>query len=184
MIVILAGLPGTGKSTLARALAERVQGAVLDKDVIRAALFGARLVEYSQEQDDFVQEVMLQTAAWLLERDRRLTVVLDGRTFSRRYQRARAIGFCREIGAEWAMLECICAEETALRRLAEDAARGSHPAANRTPELYFAVREAWEPIEDSRAVLETDRNLESCVEEALAYIKKCEEKASYTDEHG
>ena len=41
MIVIMAGLPGTGKSTLARALAQRLAGAVLDKDEIRAALFAA-----------------------------------------------------------------------------------------------------------------------------------------------
>ena len=39
MIVIMAGLPGTGKSTLAQALAQRLPGAVLDKDAIRAALF-------------------------------------------------------------------------------------------------------------------------------------------------
>jgi predicted kinase len=170
MIVMLAGLPGTGKSTLARALAERLSGAVLDKDVIRAALFAPALVEYSQEQDDFVQEVMLQTAAWLLARNPSMTVLLDGRTYSRRYQRDRVRGFCAEIGAEWAMIECVCAEATAVRRLAEDAARGTHPAANRTPELYFAVREAWEPIEEARVVVDTDAPLERCLEQALESV--------------
>ena len=66
MIVIMAGLPGTGKSTLARALAQRLPGAVLDKDAIRAALFQPAYVEYSPAQDDFCQEIMLQTAAYLL----------------------------------------------------------------------------------------------------------------------
>ncbi len=38
-IVIMAGLPGTGKSTISRALAAESSGVVLDKDSIRAALF-------------------------------------------------------------------------------------------------------------------------------------------------
>lgn len=170
MIVILAGLPGTGKSTMARALAERLGGAVLDKDVIRAALFEPGRVEYSREQDDFVQEIMQRTAAWLLAKNPRLTVFLDGRTFSRRYQRERAIRFCAEIGAEWRMIECVCTEETAVRRLAEAAARHDHPAANRTPELYFEVRKAWEPIEEPRLVADTDASLDASIQQALAYL--------------
>src|SRR5689334_7010040 len=63
MIVMMAGLPGSGKSTVARAIAQRLPGTVLDKDVIRAALFDPARIEYSQEQDDFCQEIMLQTAA-------------------------------------------------------------------------------------------------------------------------
>jgi adenylylsulfate kinase len=172
MIVILAGLPGTGKSTLARAVAKRVGGAVLDKDVIRAALFEPGRVEYSQRQDDFVQEIMLQTAAWLLAKDPKLVVLLDGRTFSRRYQRERAIGYSTEIGTEWRMIECVCTEETAVRRLAEDVARAIHPAANRTPELYYEVRKAWETIEEPRLVIDTDAELESCMGQALAFLER------------
>src|ERR1051326_189580 len=97
MVAIMAGLPGTGKSTLARALAARLAGVVLDKDIIRAALFPPSHVEYSPVQDDFCQEVMLQTTAYLLARDASLHVFLDGRTFSRRYQRERAIEFCSQI---------------------------------------------------------------------------------------
>jgi len=133
MIVIMAGLPGTGKSTLARALAQRLPGAVLDKDVIRAALFQPAHVEYSPAQDDFCQEIMLQTASYQLAKDAELHVLLDGRTFSRRYQRERVIEFCTQVGTTWAMLECVCAEQTALGRLAEAVAQKTHPAANRTP---------------------------------------------------
>jgi predicted kinase len=170
MIVIMAGLPGTGKSTLARALAQGLPGAVLDKDVIRAALFEPGLVEYSLAQDDFCQEIMLQTAGYLLAKHAELHVLLDGRTFSRRYQRERVIEFCEKVGTAWAVLECVCAEQAALRRLAEAVARKIHPATNRTPELYRQIQKAWEPIDPPKLVIDTDTNLESCVDQALRYL--------------
>jgi predicted kinase len=170
MIVIMAGLPGTGKSTLAQALAQRLSGAVLDKDSIRASLFQPAYVEYSQSQDDFCQEIMLQTAAYLLSKHADLKVLLDGRTFSRRYQRDRVIEFCSQAGTTWAMLECVCSEATALGRIAEAVAANSHLAANRTAELYREIRKAWEPIDQPKLVIDTDETLESCVDRAVHYL--------------
>jgi predicted kinase len=171
MIVMMAGLPGTGKSTLARVLAERLPGAVLDKDTIRAALFQPADIEYSLAQDDFCQAIMLQTAAYLLNENPELHILLDGRTFSRRYQRERVMEFCAQVGTTWAMVECECTEQSALRRLAEAAARKSHVAANRTPELYHRIREAWEPSEEPKLVVNTDASLEVGLERALGYLK-------------
>jgi predicted kinase len=170
MIVIMAGLPGTGKSTVARELAHRLRGVVLDKDAIRAALFAPAQVEYSLTQDDFCQEIMLRTAAYLLAKDSEIPILLDGRTFSRRYQRQQVIEFCRQIGTTWAILECVCTEQTALRRLAEAMAQKTHPAANRTPELYHQIRNLWEPIDPPKLVLDTDSKLDSCVDVALVYL--------------
>jgi adenylylsulfate kinase-like enzyme len=47
--VIMAGLPGTGKSTLSRNLADQLNGIVLDKDLVRDALFGENWTEYSRQ---------------------------------------------------------------------------------------------------------------------------------------
>src|ERR1019366_431397 len=157
MIVMMAGLPGAGKSTLARALAERLDGMVLDKDAVRAALFEPRFVEYSVEQDDFCMEILLETVAYLLKKHSGLHLLLDGRTFSKRYQRARVIEFCAQAGTTWAIVECVCSEETALSRLSEG--RESHIAKNRTAELYREIREGWDPIAEPSLVVNTDQDL-------------------------
>jgi predicted kinase len=170
MIVIMAGLPGTGKSTLARGLAQRLPGAVLDKDSIRASLFQPPYVEYSKSQDDFCQEIMLQTGAYLLSKHAELHILLDGRPFSRQYQRDRVIEFCSKVGTTWATLECDCSETTALGRIAEAVAAHNHLAANRTPELYREIRKTWEPIDQPKLVIDTDENLESCVDRAVHYL--------------
>ena len=45
MIILMAGLPGSGKTTLARELARHTEGCVLGKDEIRAALFSPDDIE-------------------------------------------------------------------------------------------------------------------------------------------
>jgi predicted kinase len=170
MLVIVAGLPGTGKSTLAEAVALRTGGAVIDKDRIRAALFASPDIEYSPRQDDFCMELMLQTARYLLVRNPSRTVLLDGRTFSRAYQRDRVREYAAGIGQPCFIVECTCAEATARTRIARDVAAGSHPARNRTEELYTSVRGSWEPILQPSAVIDTDQPLETCVTRALNYL--------------
>jgi adenylylsulfate kinase len=170
MIVMMAGLPGTGKSTLARLLVQRLSGTVLDKDIIRGALFSPAHIEYSRMQDDFCQEIMLEAAAYLLNKNSSLYVFFDGRTFSLSYQRQRVIEFCSQLGSKWAILECVCAEATALARLERAVAAQHHPAMNRTPDLYHRLRKAWEPIDCPRLVIDTDDSLDSCAEQAMRYL--------------
>ena len=170
MIVMMAGLPGTGKSALARILAQRLPGAVLNKDTIRAALFSPPHIEYSRPQDDFCQQIMLDTAAYLLEKNSSLVVFLDGRTFSLRYQRQRVIEFCSQRRIDWRLLECGCTEATAVDRLQRALAEQTHPAMNRTPELYHQLRQAWEPIDLPKLLVDTDESLASCAEQAMQYL--------------
>lgn len=163
MLVILAGLPASGKTTLARALAVECGGAVLDKDVIRPALFDTEDIEYTAAQDDFVMELMLQTAGYLLGKNARRIVFLDGRTFSRAYQRQRAIDCAEGLGTPWVIIECVCSAESARARLAGDAETGRHPAANRSLALWESVRASFEPIGDPKVVIDMDRPLEACL---------------------
>ena len=172
MLIMMAGLPGTGKSTLSRALAERAGGIVLEKDVIRATLFTTAHVEYSRRQDDFCQSVMLQAAEYLLLRDPRLWVFLDGRPFLRAYQRLQVEETAARISAPLAIIECVCAEATALGRLDADNASGVHPAANRGPSLYARVKAEFEPLTEPRFTVDTGQSLTECVKQAESYLRQ------------
>ena len=172
MIVFMAGLPGTGKSTLARELAERTAGRVVSKDEFRHALFTPGEIEYSTRQDDFCQELMLQTAAYLLLRDPGKMIFLDGRPFSRRYQMENALAAADSLHQPWRIVECICSDETARRRLAADAMRGEHPAGNRAYSLYSEVRARFEAILHAKTVIDTDQPLKECVRIGLAALSQ------------
>lgn len=171
MIVLMAGLPGTGKTTLARELAVRTSGRILSKDEFRHALFAPHEIEYSSRHDDFCLQIMLETAGYLLSRNRDRHVFLDGRPFSRRYQIENVLASAACLQQPWRILECVCSEETAKGRLRADVANRAHPAGNRDYELYLQVKTRFEVITFPKAVIDTGEALESCVERALAALR-------------
>ena len=170
MIILMAGLPGTGKTTLARELAARSGGRVLSKDGIRHALFMPDEIEYSLRQDDFCLHVMLETAGQLFERSPNWTIFLDGRPFSRRYQIENVVKAARSLHQSWRILECICPEEICRQRIEDQSAAGTHPAGNRDFQLYLEVKSRFEAITLSKTVIDTSSPLEACVAEALAAL--------------
>jgi len=169
MIVLMAGLPGTGKTTLAREVAQRTQGALLNKDVIRAGLFAPEDIEYSVAQDDFVMEVMLDAARFLLQKTSGRKIFLDGRPFSKRDQIDRVLEFGRELAQPCTIIECTCSDESARHRL-DPEADSSHPARNRTFALYLEVKARFEPIVYPRTTIDTDQPLAQCIERAVAAL--------------
>lgn len=174
MIIILAGLPGTGKSTLAHEIAQRIGATILDKDSIRAALFAPADIEYSTSQDDFVVGIMMQTAGYLLHRGRSRPIILDGRPFSRRYQLEQVIRFAQQIEEPWLILECVCSDETARARLEQSAQSQTHPALNRDFSLYLRVKQQFEEIQYDKTVIDTGQLLATCVEQALSALRDAE----------
>jgi predicted kinase len=170
MIVLMAGLPGTGKTTLALGLARQTQGAIVGKDEIRAAVFAPEDIAYCVEQDDFVMELMLQTAAYILQKTPARKIFLDGRTFSRRYQIDRVIECARQLNQPWNILECACSEESARQRL-DLAPEPSHPARNRSFALYLEVKARFEAITYPKTDVDTDQPMETCIQRALTSLR-------------
>jgi adenylylsulfate kinase len=171
MIVLMAGLPGTGKTTLARELAARTSGRVLSKDELRHALFSDAEIEYSSRQDDFCSQVMLETAGYLLQQDSSRIVFLDGRPFSRRYQIDNAVNAAASLHQSWCILECVCSEDDARQRLEQQAVAGKHPAGNRNFQLYLEVKSRFEAITLPKTVIDTGQSLQASIEQALEAIR-------------
>ena len=166
--VIFAGLPGTGKSTLARALAERLGAAILDKDRVRGALFPDALTDYSAEQDQLCMRAIMEAAAYLTGRRRVKYVFFDGRTFSTRAQIEDVLLAAEQAGARWRILHVTCADTVAEERLARN--DPSHPAKNRDPALYRRIKQHFEPILRPKLEVDTTAGIERELAAVEAYL--------------
>jgi predicted kinase len=167
--VLFAGLPGTGKTTLAVALARRFNAAVLDKDRVRAALFPGELTDYTAAQAQLCVRAMLEAAAYMTERHQVNYVFVDGRTFSRQADVEEVLAAAKHAGAGWRILHVICADTVAEERLAHN--DPTHPARNRGPALYQQIKQRYEPLLQPHLTVDTTFGFDGQLEAVAAYLR-------------
>jgi predicted kinase len=167
--VLFAGLPGTGKSTLARVMAERLGAAVFDKDRVRGALFPGELTDFSTEQDQLCLRAMVEAAVYLTERRRTKYIFFDGRPFSKQAQIEEVLRAAEGAGARWRILHLTCADAVAEGRLA--AHDPSHPAQNRDPALYRRIKQGFEPILQAKLEVDTTLGIDPQLEAVEGYLR-------------
>src|SRR5262249_2869611 len=120
VLIAMAGLPGSGKSTIAACLEKELGAVVLNKDRVRAALFPPRVLDYSQAQDDITMAAIYQAAAAILRADPGQVVILDGRTFLLRGQVRELLTLASSLGEPPRFIECRCDDAVAKERLERD----------------------------------------------------------------
>ncbi|MFJ2419208.1 AAA family ATPase [Streptomyces brevispora] len=157
MIIALGGLPFTGKSTLARALAEAMPGVLLDKAALRKVLFPT-LVTAPPELNDWLYEGVLKAASWNLDTAPGTVVVLDGRPLTRYRDVLSLRRFASSLDHALYIVECVCPGEVAVAR---SAAAGA-------PDPLLSVQNAdTDQIPEPKVVVDTSQPLEQCVSAAL-----------------
>jgi predicted kinase len=163
-LVVVSGLPGTGKSTIAGPLARAVDGVLFAKDIVEAALW-RRGVGREQGSSWAAHEVLTSLARSGLGLGR--TVILDavaGTEQVRRDWRAAAA----DAVMPFVVIVCECSDVAVHRRRLVGRQRGI----DGWPELTWADVEAtrgrWEPWIDPHLRLdaadEPDRNATAAIE--------------------
>ncbi|MBE0479793.1 MAG: ATP-binding protein [Dehalococcoidia bacterium] len=150
-MVILTGLIGSGKTTLACELAVAGDLALISSDVTRKSLAGLPLEQhryeeleqgiYSPEFSRRTYDVMFDQASSLL-RNRR-SVIIDA-SFRKAADRRKAYQIAREAGANLWVVECRAPEEVIRERLRRRREEAS--LSNATLEIFDDLKKAFEPV--------------------------------------
>jgi aminoglycoside phosphotransferase family enzyme/predicted kinase len=151
VLLEVGGLPGTGKTTLSRALGTAVGAEVRSADETRKRLAGlgpdahpaSRLDSglYTEQMNRRVYQALLNGAADALTRGR--SIVLDA-TFRRRKDRESARALAALHGARFLMVECEAPEEVVVARL-RDRATTPDPWSDATVATFRAHLARYEP---------------------------------------
>jgi aminoglycoside phosphotransferase family enzyme/predicted kinase len=174
-LVLVAGLPGTGKSTLARALAESAGFFAVRSDVVRKELAGLpsqeqtasklREMMYSPEWTERTYAECLRRAERLLFQGQR---VLVDATFREEKSRRTFLEAAVRWGVPGAMLLCQAEPETVRQRLE----KREHDPSDADWSVYLHAAQNWEkPGKLTLRVLHTI-SMEGSAEQALCRAKE------------
>jgi aminoglycoside phosphotransferase family enzyme/predicted kinase len=138
-LVVVGGAPGTGKSTLAAELGDRLEAVVLRTDEVRQR--GPAAHDYSPDAVAGVYDQMLDDARRLLRLGEH--VVLDA-TFGDARQRAAVRRLADDTVSDLTELRCVLPTDRAAARVAQRRHEGHDPS-EATPEVAVRLAEAFAP---------------------------------------
>ncbi|SMO69797.1 AAA family ATPase [Solitalea koreensis] len=162
MIVIVFGLPGSGKSYFASRLAEMINADYINSDRLRMEMHAIRT--YSEEEKLSVYEKMLEKVT--LSKNDKGIVVLDG-TFYKKKIRKIFIDGLRTLDAVF-FIE-VKAEESVIR----ERLKNRRPYSEADFDIYQKIKTLWEPMVNDHLVLEsTNDNIEDMLLMAVNHLNK------------
>lgn len=161
MIVIVFGLPGSGKSFFASRLAAELKAEYLSSDRIRSAML--KKATYTEEEKERVYDEVLNRTLDALERHD--AVVIDA-TFYRRALRDKFIEALKGRGSIF-FIEVFAREAIILERL-----RSPREFSDADEGVYRKVKTQWEPMKEHHLLLESkEDNIEVMVGKAKRYLR-------------
>lgn len=175
LVLAVGGLSGTGKTTLATALAEALGAELLRTDTIRRELFGtgSHASEndcgiYTPDARQRVYDELFRRGASL--NSDRISVILDG-TFSMLEMLNHAQRVACDPRSVFLAIECVCRPNVAHQRISGRLAEG-RDASDARPEIYDLQRQRWKtwPANVPQSRIDTEQPLDNQVGQVIAAL--------------
>ncbi len=180
-VIAVTGLSGTGKTSMARAIAAELGLRVISADAVRKPIFGDTQNcaygegAYSDEGNRLTYKKLLEQGLELLPEG---SAVLDA-TFRRADDRAQARSLIESAGAKWRLIECRLAPELIHRRLEQRTTR-KEGLSDATWETYLTQRGEFESIvpstDEKHLTLDTSLSLRYTSRRATDWLRESDER--------
>ena len=176
LILVVGGLSGTGKTTLAVELAHKLGADLLRTDVVRRQLY--RLEEHQAAVDEGIyhpvarqhvyDELLIRAASLLRER---VPVILDGTFASTSVLRA-ARSVAKHPRACFLAVECVCPRDLALKRIHQRLLARTDVSDAR-PEIHEQQQQFWEswPSNIPQCRVDSEQPLDTQIAQVVSALR-------------
>jgi len=152
-LIIISGLPGTGKSYLSKRLAERVSLLVLESDALRKTLFSKP--SYSFRESAQLYRTIHRLIRELLNKG--IPLILDATNLSGRF-REQLYGIADRLDVRLILVRVEAPPEVVYQRL-EDRARDTESMSDADWAVYRRMRPLADRIRRNHYVVETSQDI-------------------------
>jgi uncharacterized protein len=166
MLILVTGLPGSGKSTVAGRIAEHVNAVVINSDTLRRELFPVTRTYDSNETQTVIRETRRRTRELLSEGK---TVVLDA-LFTKQRPRDEYRRLAEELDIPYAIIHVTASEEAIRERL--EARPRTGDASEATFEYYLDRKPHFEPIAGDHFRIDNSGGLPEMEEKVQALLEE------------
>ncbi|MBS0569068.1 MAG: ATP-binding protein [Proteobacteria bacterium] len=150
VVVALIGLPGAGKSVVARALEDQLGLRRVCRDAIRHAMFPRCAYSFAEKRGAFRALLLALEINCLLGE----SSVIDGVTFSRRRDLLRVDAAIRRYHFTPVPIYLECPPDVARARIAADRENNRHLARDRAPDVVTEVLSRFDPPPPNALVID------------------------------
>jgi aminoglycoside phosphotransferase family enzyme/predicted kinase len=172
LVMVVGGMSGTGKTTLASELAKSLGAELLRTDIIRKEFYGAENAArpnsgvYTEQARRRVYDEMLRRASAF--HGDQISVVLDG-TFSSTGLLRQAQSIASGSRSIFLAIECVCRTQVARERIEQRLIAG-RDASDADSEVHEFQQQSWEawPADVRSIRIDTELPLEAQVERVIA----------------
>lgn len=159
MIIIVFGLPGTGKSYFASHLAKKLNGDYINSDKVRKELFPKP--QYTEAEKEAVYKSLLNNMYDHVKS--REPLIIDG-TFYKQNIRDNFNTLAKDLSIDVKWIEITADEEMVRKRVSK-----KRPFSDADFEVYQKVKQQFDPFKGPHLVL-TSKNIDQMLDEALQFI--------------
>ncbi|MCJ7468619.1 MAG: AAA family ATPase [Maribacter sp.] len=158
MIIMVFGLPGSGKSFFAARLAKELLADHVNSDRVRKKMFSERT--YSEVEKAAVYDAMLVAMERAIRENENL--VLDATFYKNK---------TRQLFLDKAKEDIFIIEVLANETLIEERLKKSRPDSEADMEVYQLIKQQWEPLPLPHLVLESNNgNIDAMLQKAIQYL--------------
>ena len=160
-LILIAALPGVGKTTLAKEFARQTQGIHFDLDDIKRVVVPENMVTEGIDPPEYRYKYYAGAIRKLpdLFAESSTQIVIMDETFHLQVFRQMWNEAAKELNIRLHWVEAVCDEEIVKERLSIGKDRESHILVGKGYQMYLLFKKAFEPLEEHHEIVDTSKDI-------------------------